>query len=82
VKTRLLLGASEVVNGFETVFDSDVSKRTHCRLVRHRRQRLPLTLSSITAAGTLSTLRATEQIEGAGYCWDGLSSQKSAGARV
>src|SRR2546430_2414345 len=26
VKTRLLIGASEVVNGFETVFDSDVNK--------------------------------------------------------
>lgn len=27
VKTRLLIGASEVVNGFETVFDSDVQKK-------------------------------------------------------
>jgi hypothetical protein len=26
VKTRLLIGASEVVNGFETVFDSRGSK--------------------------------------------------------
>lgn len=26
VKTRLLIGATEVVNGFETVFDSDVNK--------------------------------------------------------
>ena len=25
-KTRVLIGASEVVNGFETVFDSDVNK--------------------------------------------------------
>jgi hypothetical protein len=28
VKTRLLIGASEVVNGFETVFDTAVNKGT------------------------------------------------------
>ena len=75
VKTRLLVGASEVVNGFETVFDSDVNKYPQRRKVQHWRQQLPLTLSSITAAGTLPTLRATEHIEGAGYYWDGLYSQ-------
>jgi NTE family protein len=75
VKTRLLVGASEVVNGFETVFDTDVNKYPERRKVKHWRQQLPLTLSSITAAGTLPTLRATEHIEGAGYYWDGLYSQ-------
>jgi NTE family protein len=75
VKTRLLVGASEVVNGFETVFDSDVNKYPQRRKVQHWRQQLPLTLSSVVAAGTLPTLRATEHIEGAGYYWDGLYSQ-------
>jgi NTE family protein len=75
VKTRLLVGASEVVNGFETVFDSDVNKYPQRRKVKHWRQQLPLTLSSVVAAGTLPTLRATEHIEGAGYYWDGLYSQ-------
>jgi len=75
VKTRLLVGASEVVNGFETVFDSDVNKYPQRRKVKHWRQQLPLTLSSVVAAGTLPTLRETEHIEGAGYYWDGLYSQ-------
>jgi NTE family protein len=75
VKTRLLVGASEVVNGFETVFDTDVNKNPERRKVKPWRQQLPLTLSSITAAGTLPTLRATEHIVGEGYYWDGLYSQ-------
>jgi NTE family protein len=75
VKTRLLIGATEVVNGFETVFDSDVNKGRHERKVAYWRQRLRLSLAGIAAAGTLPPFRETEYIKGEGYYWDGLYSQ-------
>ncbi len=75
VETRLLVGASEVVNGFETVFDSDVNKHPGRRVVTYWRQQLPLSLPSVAAAGTLPTMRETEHIDGEGYFWDGLYSQ-------
>jgi NTE family protein len=75
VKTRLLIGASEVVNGFETVFDSDVNKGTQPKAVHYWRQRLPLTLSGVAASGTLPTFREAEHIKGDGHYWDGLYSQ-------
>src|SRR5215203_2448236 len=74
VKTKLLIGASEVVNGLETVFDSDVNKGTKTKPVGYWRQRLPLTLSGVAASGTLPTFREAQRIEGAHY-WDGLYSQ-------
>jgi NTE family protein len=80
VKTRLLIGASEVINGAETVFDTDCNMAAHGKKyseakVTHRwRQRLPLTLSGVAASGTLPAFREAEQIDG-GYYWDGLYSQ-------
>ena len=87
VKTRLLIGASEVVNGFETVFDSDVNKGTQPEnkgmqpivhpidKARFWRQLLPLSLDGVAASGTLPTFREAEHITGAGDYWDGLYSQ-------
>jgi NTE family protein len=86
VTTRLLIGASEVVNGFETVFDSDVREgdrsenkgmrqvETLKDKVRYWCQRLPLSLDGIAASGTLPVLRAAQRI-GDGSYWDGLYSQ-------
>jgi NTE family protein len=75
VHTRLLIGASEVKNGFESVFDSAVNKGTLPRKVTYWRQRLPLTLDGVAASGTLPTFREAQHIEGDGYYWDGLYSQ-------
>jgi NTE family protein len=75
VKTRLLIGASEVVNGFETVFDSDVNKGTQPKEVYYWRQRLRLSLAGVAASGSLPTFREAEHIRGDGYYWDGLYSQ-------
>jgi NTE family protein len=69
-KTRLLIGATEVVNGYETVFDSD----TTTQAIESWHQRLPLTLSGVAASGTLPAFREAEQIEKC-YYWDGLYSQ-------
>jgi NTE family protein len=74
IETQLLIGASEVVNGLETVFDSHVNKGTRPKEVGHWRQRLPLTLAGVAASGTLPTLRKAEHIDGR-YYWDGLYSQ-------
>jgi NTE family protein len=81
LKTRVLIGASEVVNGLETVFDSDVNKGTRPINEGMKRgsldywhQQLPLTLSGVAASGTLPSLREAERIDG-GYYWDGLYSQ-------
>ncbi len=75
VNTRLLIGASEVVNGFETVFDSDVNKGTQAKEVLYWRQRLRLTLSGVAASGTFPLFREAEHIKGGGHYWDGLYSQ-------
>jgi NTE family protein len=75
VKTRLLIGASEVVNGFETVFDSDVNKGTQDEEVYYWRQRLRLSLSGVAASGTVPVFREAEHIKGKGHYWDGLYSQ-------
>lgn len=68
--TRLLIGATEVVNGYETVFDSDATTQE----VESWHQRLPLTLSGIAASGTLPAFREAQRI-GECYYWDGLYSQ-------
>jgi NTE family protein len=75
VNTRLLIGASEVVNGFESVFDSDVNKGTKPRKVTYWRQRLPLSLDGVAASGTLPVFREAQHIDRSGYFWDGLYSQ-------
>jgi NTE family protein len=75
VNTRLLIGASEVINGFESVFDSDVNKGTKPRKVTYWRQRLPLSIDGVAASGTLPIFREAQHIEGDGYYWDGLYSQ-------
>jgi NTE family protein len=74
LETRLLIGASEVINGLETVFDSDVNKGTKQRHVWYWRQRLSLSLEGVAAAGTLPNFREAELIDGK-YYWDGLYSQ-------
>ena len=80
VKTRLLIGASEVIKGAEAVFDSDCNmaaygkKYAEAKVTHRWRQRLPLTLSGVAASGTLPAFREAERIDG-GYYWDGLYSQ-------
>jgi NTE family protein len=80
VKTRLLIGASEVIKGAEAVFDSDCNmagygkKYAEAKVTHRWRQRLPLTLSGVAASGTLPAYREAERIDG-GYYWDGLYSQ-------
>lgn len=80
VSARVLLGASEIVDGVETVFDSDCNVKDQSGkhidpTVTHRwRQRLPLSLHGVAASGTLPSIREAEQIDG-GYYWDGLYSQ-------
>lgn len=82
VQTRLLLGASEIVNGVETVFDSDCNcaddvqdaKHDEASVAHPWRRRLPLTLRGAAASGTLPAVREAEEIDG-GYYWDGLYSQ-------
>ena len=74
VKTRLLISASEVVHGLETVFDSAVNKGTKAPGIKGWRQRLPLSLRGVAASGTLPHFSQAACIEG-GYYWDGLYSQ-------
>jgi NTE family protein len=81
LETRLLVGATEIINGVETVFDSDLNmpdqgnKHTYDSSVTHRwRQRLPLSLAGVAASGTLPEFREAEKTEGGSY-WDGLYSQ-------
>ena len=76
VKTRLLIGATEVVNGYETVFDSAVNKEMGgSKSVSFWHQQLPLSLSGVAASGTLPAFREAQYIKEAGYYWDGLYSQ-------
>jgi NTE family protein len=84
VQTRLLLGASEIIEGAETVFDSDCNREdnggtqggrhTEASVTHRWRKRLPLTLQGVAASGTLPNVREAEKI-GDGYYWDGLYSQ-------
>jgi NTE family protein len=74
LETRLLIGATQVVDGLETVFDSDVNKEPHRKEIHPWRQRLPLTLSGVAASGTLPIFRKAQRVEN-DYYWDGLYSQ-------
>ncbi|HZP71184.1 MAG TPA: patatin-like phospholipase family protein [Pseudolabrys sp.] len=74
VHTRLLIGASEVVDGLETVFDSAINKGGEGSNTSYWRQQLPLSLEGVAASGTLPALREAQRI-GKGYYWDGLYSQ-------
>jgi NTE family protein len=83
VDKRLLIGASEVVNGLETVFDSLIRSRPGALPVNtgmdpaqmraYWRQHLPLSLAGVAASGTLPVFREAEQI-GRFFYWDGLYS--------
>jgi NTE family protein len=81
VKTRLLIGASEVVNGFETVFDSGVNSglvplnKGMQNRKNYWRQQLPLSLEGVAASGTLPIFRKAQKLPDEGdYYWDGLYS--------
>lgn len=79
VHTRVLVGASEVLDGVETVFDSACRPQGPSLYddasVSHRwRARLPLSLQGVAASGTLPGVREAERI-GRGFYWDGLYSQ-------
>jgi NTE family protein len=80
LQTRLLVGASEIISGVETAFDSDLQmpggggKHTKATDAHRWRKRLPLTLRGVAASGTLAEFRQAEEIAG-GYYWDGLYSQ-------
>lgn len=85
VDKRLLIGASEVVRGFETVFDSLVRPGMPGALPPNPgmvaghtdgyywRQQLPLSLKGVAASGTLPVFREAEKIDSCFY-WDGLYS--------
>ena len=66
VPTRILLGASDIVNGAETVFDSDCNipnlagKHTEPTVAHQWRRRVPLSLRGVAASGTLPSVREAE----------------------
>jgi len=78
---RLLIGASEVVRGFETVFDSFVrpgalapnTGMDAANQGAYWRQQLPLSLEGVAASGTLPVFREAKEIHPFFY-WDGLYS--------
>jgi NTE family protein len=80
LQTRLLVGASEVVNGIETTFDSDCKmpdqggKHTDSTVAHRWRERLPLSLAGVVASGTWPQFLEAKEINGR-YYWDGLYSQ-------
>lgn len=87
VNIRVLLGASEIVDGVETVFDSDCNnspvpdKHTDVSVGHRWRARQKLSLQGVAASGTLPGVREAEEIilnpdtKEKGYYWDGLYSQ-------
>jgi NTE family protein len=74
VKTRLLVGATEILQGCETVFDSNVNLKAPPPGSNPWRKRMPLSLEGVAASGTLPEFSETMQV-GGGYYWDGLYSQ-------
>jgi len=82
VDKRLLIGASEVLRGFETVFDSLVrtgavppnpGKAPGRTIDAYWRQQLPLSLKGVASSGTLPAFRKAEKIDSFIF-WDGLYS--------
>ena len=80
--TRLLIGATDVLNGIETVFDSQCNMSDPIQNARLGPIRLPeriwrerrkLCMKGVAASGTLPELREAEQIGDRCY-WDGLYS--------
>ncbi len=80
LKTRLLIGATEIVQGCETVFDSAINRHSAIKGKPPEpgpnpwRKRMELSLEGVTASGTLPEFSETVRILG-GYYWDGLYSQ-------
>jgi NTE family protein len=83
VDKRLLIGASEVIRGFETVFDSHVrtqAVQANTGMDPRRgywRQQLPLSLAGVAASGTLPVFREAQEIRQNNerfFYWDGLYS--------
>jgi NTE family protein len=74
VKTRLLVSATEIVNGVETVFDSAMNIDKYPQEKNRWRKRMPLTLDGVAASGTLPEFCPAVWVDG-GYYWDGLYSQ-------
>ena len=82
LQTRLLVGASEIMNGVETAFDSDCNmpnqggKHTKPTATDTQpwRERLKLSLGGVVASGTLPQFLQAKKIDGR-YYWDGLYSQ-------
>ena len=82
VNTRLLVGATDALNGIETVFDSQSNMSKAEQNKRKGKLKLPdriwrerrrLSLRGVAASGTLPELRQAERIDGRSY-WDGLYS--------
>lgn len=82
VGTRLLVGATEIINGIETVFDSNRKLPPDQQRILSEgvkvaeelwRQRRPLSLKGVAASGTLPEFRSAQRIDGR-YYWDGLYS--------
>src|SRR5215831_10962476 len=82
VDKRLLIGASEVLRGFETVLDSLVrtgavppnpGKAPGRTIDAYWRQQLPLSLKGVASSGTLPAFRKAEKIDSFIF-WDGLYS--------
>jgi NTE family protein len=80
LQTRLLVGATEVVNGIETTFDSDRNmpnqghKHREPTVKQRWRERLPLSLGGVAASGTWPQFFSAKEVCGR-YYWDGLYSQ-------
>jgi NTE family protein len=81
VSMRAMVGASEIVSGAETVFDTRKKQEDEGIAVpisaaaEHRwRQRRPFSLEGVIASGTLPTVKEAEEV-GDGLYWDGLYSQ-------
>ncbi len=84
VKTRLLVGATDILQGGEAVFDSNVNlEMAHPKpkpkpdpdsVPNPWRSRLPLSLKGVAASGTLPEFSEATEIDERFY-WDGLYSQ-------
>ena len=80
VKLRALVGASEILSGAETVFDTRKTQEVMGIIPAAQksphpwRRRLPFELGGVAASGTLPTLLKAQEV-GDRRFWDGLYSQ-------